>query len=74
MLRIVTRCVSRVSRTISSGTLLVTGSTRGGEAIIEGFSDDDYVVTVDLDFNSGSPNLADRLFALVRNQVPVRVG
>ncbi|MHC5112196.1 MAG: RHS repeat-associated core domain-containing protein [Planctomycetota bacterium] len=39
---------------ISSGTLLVNGSTRGGDAIVSNFTDDDYMVEVDADLNSGN--------------------
>ena len=34
---------------LSSGELWVQGSTRGGEAIIEGFADDNYMVQVGAD-------------------------
>ncbi len=39
---------------ISGGTLLVNGSTRGGEALASSFADDDYMVQVVADLNSGS--------------------
>ncbi|MCH7808634.1 MAG: hypothetical protein IIB60_05365, partial [Planctomycetes bacterium] len=38
---------------LSVGKLLVTGDTRGGEAIVERFAADDYMVKVDVDLNSG---------------------
>ena len=42
-----------VDASVSSGQLLVAGSTRGGEAIIENFNEDDYRVQVDVALNSG---------------------
>jgi hypothetical protein len=38
-----------VNATISSGKLAVTGSTRYGEAVVEGFSDDYYMLTADVE-------------------------
>jgi hypothetical protein len=38
---------------ISSGELLVEGGSRGGEAVIEGFSDDDYMLQADVKLNGG---------------------
>ncbi len=48
------RFVGSVDASISSGELLVQGQTRGGEAIVEGFSDDAYMVKLDVDLNSGT--------------------
>jgi len=39
---------------LSSGELLVQGSTRGGEAIVENFTDSDYMVQADVKLNSGA--------------------
>jgi RHS repeat-associated protein len=39
---------------LSSGTLLVTGSTRGGEAVVDNFSGGAYTVQVDYDLNGGN--------------------
>jgi len=39
---------------IVSGELLVQESSRGGEAIITGFNDDDYMVQADVKMNSGT--------------------
>lgn len=35
------------------GELPVQGSTRGGEAVVENFTEDDYMIQVDVDLNSG---------------------
>ena len=39
---------------ISAGEMLVTGGTRGGVAVVDRFSDDDYMVEPNVDLNSGS--------------------